>query len=296
MPVVSILTPTYERIQFLPLLMLMIEAQNMDLGTVEWIVVDDSTHPSHTLFETSILHTKLKRLVYVHLPHKKPIGCKRNLAKTLADGQFMVHMDDDDYYAPNYVSTVLAMFHSEEKPELIGATQIYLMYPSSLHLQCIGPVHNRHTCGGAMSFTNAYAQTHHYRNHATYAEEAYFVDNNPVMQIQNMFNINMVFVHERNTVAKDRLQRRQAKVRWIDVIQHPIVLLFYLSLHVDKLDLHTEFHTLTYERNTRTAYGNAFLVLTLIQSLQNILKTLYVRMYRRLPRSIGIAPASEMVV
>lgn len=274
MKTVSILTPTYERIKFLPFLMRMIEAQNVDLGVVEWIVVDDSATPAHILFQSCALQQKLKALTYVHLPHKKSIGCKRNIAKTIAEGKYMIHMDDDDYYAPNYVSLVLSMFESDEKPELIGATKIYLMYPNSLHLFRIGPVHARHTCGGAMSYTYNYAQKNHYNNEASKAEEAYFVNNNPVMQIHNMFNVNMVFVHDHNTVPKDGLRRHKMNLRWIDVIQHPSVLLFYLSLHVQKLDL-KEFATLTYIPGTRATYGNTFLALTLIQSLHNIIKIVF---------------------
>ena len=273
MTAVSILTPTYERIAFLPFLTIMIESQDVDLTQVEWIVIDDSKESSFAFFQKSALHNKLKALTYVHLPQKRSVGCKRNLAKTIAKGKYLIHMDDDDYYAPNYVSTVLSMFESEHKPQLIGATKVYLMYPKSLYLYQIGPVHQRHTCGGAMSYTYEYAQKHHYKNDATKAEEAYFVNNNPVMQINSIYNINMVFVHDHNTVPKDGLKRHKINVRWIDVIQHPDVLLFYLSLHADKIELQKELKDMKYIPNNRQTYGTTFLVLTLIQSLQNIMKT-----------------------
>ena len=76
-------------------------------------------------------------------------------------------------------------------------------------------------------------------------------------------------------LKNDGLRRHKMNLRWIDVIQHPSVLLFYLSLHVQKLDLKKEFATLTYIPGTRATYGNTFLALTLIQSLHNIIKIVF---------------------
>lgn len=269
---ISILTPTYERMLFLPYLALMIGTQtNIDLKAVEWVVVDDSQCNHAHWFRTHALQCALGKVTYVHLPHKQTIGCKRNLVKTLACGKYMIHMDDDDYYAPNYVSTVMSMFHSKRKPRLIGATSIFLMFPDSLYLSQSGPFRQNHSCGGALSYTREYAHKHHFDNQVKIQEEPSFIQNNDMMQIQNAFNINMVFVHDKNTVSKDHLKRKQIQLRWIDVIQHPTILHFYMSMHAKKLPFEAEIPLF---KTARSNYGYVFYAMTVIKSLQELVACL----------------------
>lgn len=291
MPLVSILTPTYERHAFLPYLARMLQRQTFPLDDIEWIVVDDSRTTLQPWFDTHPIGKRLRRVCYVHLPHKEPIGCKRNLTKTLARGDWMVHLDDDDYYAPNYVETVVDRFQGDDKPQLVGATSICLMYPDSLFLQQSGPFHARHTCGGIMSYTRKYAANHHFRNHAEKGEEPFFIDKNDVAQIGDSHNIYMAFVHLRNTVPKHKVSRRKVGLRWLDVVQHPDVLMFYLSLHAADIpwadDLPDGTATAATPSTTlsatttsapatavvpgsRESYGYAFYALTVLEGLKRI--------------------------
>ena len=266
--VISILTPTHERHTFLPYLALMIGAQTIPLRRLEWLVVDDSAQSMTEWFRESPLQRELHRITYVHLPHKVTIGCKRNLIKTLATGNVLIHMDDDDYYAPNYVQTVMQMFASKEQPSLIGATTIYLMFPDSLYLYQSGPFRQNHSCGGALSYTKEYANANHFDNTLTHREEPSFIQTNQMMQISSMFNINMVFVHENNTVAKDHLKRRPISLRWIDVIQHPTILHFYLSLHATHIPMHNE---LALTKTPRANYGTIFYACNVLLALQEMM-------------------------
>jgi glycosyltransferase involved in cell wall biosynthesis len=48
------------------------------------------------------------RVRYLHLAERTPLGVKRNMAVEQASGAVIVHFDDDDYYAPAYVETMIA--------------------------------------------------------------------------------------------------------------------------------------------------------------------------------------------
>lgn len=266
--IISVLTPTYERQTFIPYLARMIAAQTTSLHQLEWVVVDDSKLSAYDWFAHCPLQDKLHRLTYVHLPHKVPIGCKRNLVKTLATGSYNVHMDDDDYYAPNYIETVMGMFQSTNKPSLVGATSIYLMFPDSLYLYRSGPFRKNHSCAGALSYTSDYARANHFDNTAVKAEEPSFLQNHPMMQITNMCNINLVFVHANNTVSKDRLKRQPTQLRWIDVIQNADILYFYLSMHIAQMPLQKE---LMLVKTTRAHYGLLFYAHTVLLTLQEMM-------------------------
>lgn len=280
-PVASILTPTYARHRFLPILAHMIEHQTYDLSKLEWIVIDDSERDVSSWFRTHELHNRLERLTYIHLPHKVSIGCKRNLTKVLARGDYLIHMDDDDYYATNYLSTVISIFLRKDKPSIIGATTISLMYPQTLYLYNTWPPKHNHTCAGILSYTRKYADSHNFPNDAQNAEEPRFLKGNHVTQIVHSHNIYMAFVHSNNTVPKKQVQRIPTSLRWIDIVQLPKVVLFYLTLHAMNLPLNRQLvpkqpeipklmFTNTIVDRFRQSHGYRFTALVVLRALLHI--------------------------
>ena len=251
----------------------MILRQTHPLCDIEWVVVDDTKINLGNWFRDHMeLQSQLDRICYVHLPQKESIGRKRNLSKTLAHGEYIIHMDDDDYYAPNYVETVVRMFKSNNRPHVVGATMVSLMYPDSLFLHQTVPIHANHTCGGIMSYTRSFGTKHHFHNYATNGEEPAFLDKSPVSQIMRSHNIYMVFVHDRNTVPKGKVTRRKTGVRWLDVVQHPDALQFYLSLHAANIPWSEELGVPDSHRlNTREAHGYLFYAQTMLRCLRRLL-------------------------
>jgi hypothetical protein len=134
LPMVSIITPTYNRKNFVKLMIYNFYSQNYPADKLEWIIVDDSTESITELLPNDI------RLKYYHFgedekkallckigggggsggseeakkKEKLPIGMKRNIGANLAAvGSVIVHMDDDDYYPPNSVRIrVMALLSS----------------------------------------------------------------------------------------------------------------------------------------------------------------------------------------
>jgi glycosyltransferase involved in cell wall biosynthesis len=100
-PLVSIITPTRNRNQFLPLIFDSVNSQ--DWPHLEWLVDDDSEEPSPFLNDL-----KNERVFYTHNASRRSVGTKRNALISNARGTYIVHFDDDDYYAPTYVSTMIA--------------------------------------------------------------------------------------------------------------------------------------------------------------------------------------------
>jgi hypothetical protein len=99
-PVVSVITPTWEREAMLPFAYRSFAQQ--DVGECEWIVIDDSAKPS--AFMASLADP---RVVYRHVARRMSVGEKRNLAADLARADVIAHFDDDEFYAPHYLRTML---------------------------------------------------------------------------------------------------------------------------------------------------------------------------------------------
>lgn len=100
-PLVSIVTPSWQREDFLPLCHARIQAQSWP--EIEWLVFDDSPRPSAYLQPLAG-----PRLKYFYSASRYAIGEKRNILAEHAAGDFIVHFDDDDFYAPAYVERMVA--------------------------------------------------------------------------------------------------------------------------------------------------------------------------------------------
>ncbi len=102
MQLVSCIMPTSAaRSLFIPLAVRFFSRQ--DYPHAELIIVDDSPQPQHHLIPA------LPSVVYIHVPQRfSTIGAKRNYACAQAKGNIILHWDDDDWYAPDWISKQVA--------------------------------------------------------------------------------------------------------------------------------------------------------------------------------------------
>ncbi len=100
-PLVTIITPTFGRAEFLPAIAACVKSQTY--GNVEWLVLDDSERPSMELTDLSGDTVR-----YMHVAGRLSIGEKRNRLVDMARGELIAHFDDDDYYAPGYLASMVA--------------------------------------------------------------------------------------------------------------------------------------------------------------------------------------------
>jgi glycosyltransferase involved in cell wall biosynthesis len=90
-PLVSCIMPTYNRRAFVPQALEYFQRQ--DYPNRELIIVDDGNDAIGDLTQG------VPGVQYFHLPRRKSIGAKRNLACARARGQIIAHWDDDDWYS-----------------------------------------------------------------------------------------------------------------------------------------------------------------------------------------------------
>lgn len=74
-------------------------------------VLDDSPRPSQLLVDMAGTDT---RLHYIHDPARLRTGAKRNRLIALSTGSVIAHFDDDDWYASNYLSSMLEVLVSQD--------------------------------------------------------------------------------------------------------------------------------------------------------------------------------------
>lgn len=99
LPKVSCIMPTADRPDFCQRALDLYLGQ--DYPNKELIVVDDGACKVGHLCNG-------RRIVYLPLPQRASIGVKRNLACEQASGEIIVHLDDDDWYAENWITRQVA--------------------------------------------------------------------------------------------------------------------------------------------------------------------------------------------
>nr|QBK87790.1 MAG: glycosyl transferase family 2 [Marseillevirus LCMAC202] len=102
LPNVSIVTITKDRGAFAGILLYNWMNIKYPREKLEWVILDDSEHRTDYDLE-DYLPPDDPYIKYVKLDRWCPVAEKRNKAVELASHEFIVHMDDDDYYFPDHV-------------------------------------------------------------------------------------------------------------------------------------------------------------------------------------------------
>jgi hypothetical protein len=111
MPLVSCIMPTCNRPEFIT--DAITQFLNQNYQNKELIIIDDSQIPiSHLVPELEIVY-------YTYLNEKLDLGSKRNLACQMAKGEIIIHLDDDDLYASDWLQKQVS-FLTEKKLEITG--------------------------------------------------------------------------------------------------------------------------------------------------------------------------------
>ena len=200
LPKVSVLTPTYNRREFFPQYLRYVNAQTYPKHLIEMVVVDDGDDP----IEDMCVHDK--RIRYVRLTDRKPVGEKRNIAAQHATGEILVNMDDDDYYPPKRIANAVTKIRSSKTP-LAGSTTMYTYFVNTGEIKQLGPYHKRHATAGTMAYTKEYAMKNLFDGAASKAEESSFTMKftEEMVQLDPMHAI-LCIAHYHNTVDKNTIK------------------------------------------------------------------------------------------
>ena len=200
--------------------------QDYPQDKMEWIIVADGSQPVHDLFND------MTNVRYIYLDEKVNIGQKRNMCNELAKGDFMVCMDDDDYYPPTRVSSAIKALYNTNY-HLAGSSILFMYYADIKEIYEVGPYGPNHCTNGTMAYTKEYANTHKYDNYVTHAEETSFLDNyvHPCFQMK-ADDVMLVMSHSNNTYDKRGMRNgnkyvKRSRRKIQDIIKNKDLLDFY---------------------------------------------------------------------
>ena len=134
---ITILTPTYNRKKFLPLMICNVEEfEEYDKSLINWLILDSYStkgEEAEPLLNPSQLKELQKRLhpikvEYHYLKKAMTIGEKRNWLSKNAKTKYLINMDSDDVYVPEYLHYSVNLL-KKHKRECCGSPQMIFMYP-----------------------------------------------------------------------------------------------------------------------------------------------------------------------
>lgn len=199
-PLVSICTPTFNRRPFFPTIIKCIERQRYPKDRIEWIIVDDGTDKIGDLVK-DISYVK-----YISVEKKMILGAKRNLMHSHCKGDYIVYMDDDDYYPPTRIKHAVKQLQKNPKYLIAGSSTLFIYFNHINELWKFGPYRENHATAGTFAFKKELLKQTSYDENKALAEEKHFLKDYtiPLLQLDPK-QVIVVFSHSQNTFDKKKL-------------------------------------------------------------------------------------------
>ncbi len=212
-PLVSCIMPTANREQFIPSAIQLFLKQ--DYLNKELIIVDDGLNSIEHLVPEN------NSIKYFRLPNniKRTTGEKRNICCEKTSGEIIVHLDDDDWYAEDWISkSVIALL--ENDAAITGLSSLYFHKPTKNESwQYTYPSNDKPWVGGAtMCYKKDLWRKHPFK-HKLIGEDNDFVWGcSEKVFAHNYLGGFVATVHVNNTSLKRMISNRWKAIPTSDVV------------------------------------------------------------------------------
>lgn len=221
-PLVSILTPTFNRRPWIPQLVRCVLGQTWlasPARRAEWIILDDGTDPIRDLLPGSDRCRVVERrggrcapnleIRYERPEARLPLGEKRNRLHELARGDIAVYFDDDDYHFPSRIEHSVQTLLKHPRAMAAGCSELPIWFLPENSLCVIGPFSRTHATCGTMAVRRELFTRRSFEPGALMAEEAAFLDawRVPLVQL-DPWRVILCVAHAANTVEKRAVRDR----------------------------------------------------------------------------------------
>jgi len=203
-PFISICTPTYNRRPFIPYLKKCILKQDYPLSRIEWIIVDDGIDKIKDLIDD------LSFIVYLPYNEVLSLGKKRNIMNEKSKGDFIIYMDDDDYYPPDRISHAVEVLQKNPTYLIAGSSEMHCYFSDIDKIYQFGPYKENHATAATFIFRKELLEQTSFSEDAMLAEEKHFLKDYTIPLIQlNTTKTILVLAHIHNTFDKKKLLKKE---------------------------------------------------------------------------------------
>ena len=207
LPKVSIITPTYNRRKMFNMAIRNFENFDYPMNKMEWIIVDDTPDNLDSI-EDILPREYSKQIKYIKLESKLnsklTVAHKRNIGVSNASHDYIIHMDDDDYYPPESIicRIKLLMKYKSQNIECLGSTLIgtYDIINNISSMSSDSPIS---LSEASMAYTKKFWQERQFDNKCMRGEHKQFTEGrlNRIMDVPYIFII--IAINHKNNMTKE---------------------------------------------------------------------------------------------
>ena len=209
---VSVVTPTYNRRKFIPILIHLYQQQTYPAEFRELIILDDSPSSNEDLIPKND-----KSIRYYYSAERIALGEKRNQLNNLAKGDVIVCFDDDDFHFPERITYSITRMNAE-KADIAGCTTLDIYYTDIKKTFQYGPYGRNHGTNGTFTYRKKYLQNHKHDPEKHAQEEPSFTNNfSEKMALLNPDRVILCISHDSNTFDKHRLLGQEKREVSFDI-------------------------------------------------------------------------------
>ena len=202
LPNISIVTLTFsERFDLFKIAKRNFRMFKYPRSKIEWIIVDDS--PDQNVIRSQVSNNPRIKYVWCGKDGKKTIGAKRNIGVDVATSQYIIMMDDDDYYFPYSIDAKVRLLMKNYRfgVKCVGCTD-YGVYHIVDDYSCV--LNTKMISEASMAFTKDLWEERHFPEDNDPLGEGYLFlkgRENAVRTMPYMFN--MIAMTHGNNVTKN---------------------------------------------------------------------------------------------
>ena len=202
LPIVSICTPTFNRIHFIGPLIEMIRCQDYPKDRMEWLIADDGTDS----IEDKIKEVDFVKVKYFKLDKQETLGYKRNFLNKQCSGDFIIYFDDDDYYPVQRISHGVSILNKHPEYKIAGSSKMHIYYHHINKIYQCGPYAQNHATAATFIFKKELLEQTSFHEESLVGEEKHFLKNYtiPLLQLDSLKTI-LVIAHSHNSFDKRKL-------------------------------------------------------------------------------------------
>jgi len=212
LPFVSCIMPTANRSKFAELAVS--HFLNQDYKSAELIIIDDGRESIAKLLPRD------DRIKYFYTEPLGSIGNKRNYACNIAQGDIIVHLDDDDWYAKDWITKQVNILKSS-RADICGLNEIYFFSPIVLsYWKYVDKNIKRPWLSGAtMAYNKKFWEKHPFKDIHIGEDYDYLWNNGAKIYAHDYINGFCAVLHAGNTTLKPFEDARHKKhaYQWMDV-------------------------------------------------------------------------------
>ena len=203
LPNISIITPTYNRRKLFSMALNNYENFIYPKNKIEWIIVDDSSNDDECVED---LVKFMKNVKYIRFNNDEPmsIASKRNIAVSNSNSNYIIHMDDDDYYPPESLLARVKLLLKYENLgiECLGSTLIgtYNILNNVSSMSSDGPIS---LSEASMAYTKKFWEKRGFDDLCIRGEHKYFTENRLEKILDVPYSFILIAINHKNNITNE---------------------------------------------------------------------------------------------